>query len=87
MSSCRGCRAPIEWSRTASGGKIPLSDVQELGRQAEAFGLQVPAPLPAAHRYQRNLASGEAVKDPVGPWLSHFVVCPQRARFSGGGPK
>jgi len=83
MSTCRGCGSPIEWARTATGGRIPLSEVMFLAAEVRTFGLEVPEQLPPAHRY--DVAEGRAVKAPLGRFVSHFVVCPKRAKFSGKG--
>lgn len=85
MSACTGCGVPITWARSPKGARLPLSFIPGL---AEHPRLQVPEPLPEAQRYTVRFDDPRepaAVKDPEGRWLSHFVVCPDRARFSGRG--
>lgn len=83
MSNCRGCSAPIEWAKSPLGSNLPLSAVSSLtDENIDRYGLEVPDPLPAAHRY--FVKHGAAVKHPEGDMISHFIICCDRSKFTGG---
>lgn len=65
MSTCRTCNRPIRWAKTESGHNIPI-DVEP---REGAGNIQLVD-------YGTHLAAivGRAGS---GPWVSHFVTCPQ----------
>lgn len=79
MSTCRGCSSPLKWGTRPNGKKIPLNLIAELEKLVESCGLQFVNPLPVSHRY--FLKHGDAVQHPEGDYLSHFITCPERAKF------
>lgn len=79
MNTCRGCSCPLVWATRPNGKKIPLNPVADISALEESCSLEVPDPLPAVHRY--FVKHGEAVQHPDGDHLSHFITCPDRAKF------
>jgi hypothetical protein len=87
MSSCHGCGAPLTWARSETGKLIPLDFIPSLPEHPR---LQVPDPLPAVQRYTVRFEDPRepiAVKDATGSYLSHFVTCPDRDKFTRRGKK
>lgn len=67
-ATCKGCGRPITWAVSPAGADIPLEQVYSY--RVEAAGMSDPGRPPRVER-------GPSV------WISHFLTCKERDRFSG----
>jgi hypothetical protein len=73
---CKGCGRALVWARGPSGAWLPLEVAQAytvVAPEAHAPGMQPPDPR------------AELVARAT--YISHFLTCPDRQRFSGAGRK
>jgi hypothetical protein len=65
MSVCRSCGRPIRWAKTSSGHNIPV----DIERREGAGNIQLVD--------QGSYLAAIVGRAGSGPWVSHFVTCPQ----------
>jgi hypothetical protein len=80
LAWCRGCGAPIVWTVTANGKRMPVDAYPIVASQG--FRLQEEV-LDVALQYSEQLIATFTVAPGSGErlYISHFSTCPDAARF------
>lgn len=76
VERCVGCRAPVIWTYTTNGKRMPV-DAEPIAGLDRGFRLDEPAT-----RHATPIASYTGDPDPCETlYVSHFAKCPDAARF------
>ena len=76
-SSCSSCGRAIVWAISPNGARLPLD-----ARPMTVYALDAATDPPKAVKVLDVATDGPPVELPAPLYISHFVTCPDRDKFS-----